>query len=113
MFSRITQHDGRKRPAAQTLVLLVCSTVIVYFAYHAIEGRHGLEAQRRLSAQSVALSEEIARLEAVRRRLDHESTLLSSERLDDDLLAEEAYRLGLARPTHRILGAPTAESRAR
>jgi cell division protein FtsB len=104
VFRRYAQHGRSRRPSAQILVLLFCAALTSYFAYHAIRGRHGLGARTHLAAQRVALSAEIERLEAVRRRLDHESSLLASERPDPDFLGEIAVSLGFASPSHRLFG---------
>jgi cell division protein FtsB len=76
---------------------------MAYFAFHAVQGRHGLEARARLKAQGVALAEQIARLETSRITLERDARLLAPETLDLDLLEEVARSLGFSRPGDRLL----------
>jgi cell division protein FtsB len=89
----------------------VCLCLTTYFGYHAIQGRHGLEARKKLISRSAELDREIKALEAVRARLDHETALLSETAPDPDYIDELARRmLGFARPGDRMLldlGRPT------
>ena len=65
-------HDRRNSPPRQILVSLFCLFALGYFAYHAVVGKRGLEARTRLVERSRELKPKIARLEAVRSRLERD-----------------------------------------
>ena len=99
-------YDRRKGRPRQILVSLFCLFALVYFAYHAIVGKRGLEARSRLIERSRQLEPEIERLEAVRARLEREVRLLDAR--DPDIIEELAIELlGFARPGDRVVVAPT------
>lgn len=77
----------------QTFVPLVCIGLIAYFAYHAISGRHGLEARAKLQLRERVLERQLSDLEAVRDRLERDVALLDPESLDPDMLDEQARRI--------------------
>jgi cell division protein FtsB len=84
-------------------VLLLCLGLTAYFAYHAFNGRHGLEARQDLIERSNLLEFEIRSLEAVRAKLERDVALLKPDLPDADLVEEIARDvLGFARPTERI-----------
>lgn len=104
---RTTHYGRRETPVRQLLVLLSCAMLTGYFTYHAISGKHGLEAQSRLLARATLLRREIIGLEAVRARLDAEIALLSGPPPDPDYIDELARNLlGFARPGDIIVAAP-------
>ena len=74
------------------------------FAYHAIKGRHGLEARSRLIERSNALEREIRSLETVRAALQADIRLLSQTPPDPDLVSEiAADLLGMVAPGTQVL----------
>ena len=84
-------------------MLLLCLGLTAYFAYHAFNGRHGLEARQDLIERSNLLEFEIRSLEAVRAKLERDVALLKPDLPDADLVEEIARDvLGFARPTERI-----------
>ena len=88
-------------------MLLVCWSFTAYFAYHAINGSHGLEARSRLIERSSLLEFEIRSLEAVRAKLQRDVDLLTLDKPDADLVEEIARdMLGFARPQDRIVVRP-------
>lgn len=88
----------------QVSVLLLCCGLTVYFGYHTIKGRHGLETRSRLIERSTVLEREIKTLETVRARLEHELALLDGPTADPDYIEELARRhLGFAAREDRIL----------
>lgn len=96
-------HDWRKL-ARQTLVLLICSGFAYYFAYHAIYGRHGLEAKHAFLERLTLLEFEIKGLEAARSRLEQDIALLSPELPDADLVEEIARDvLGFVHPDDKVV----------
>jgi cell division protein FtsB len=101
-------YDRRKGRPRQILVSLFCLFALGYFAYHAIVGKRGLEARSRLIERSRQLEPEIARLEALRSRLERDVHLLSAR--DPDIVEELANEiLGFARPGDRVVVAPLEE----
>jgi len=102
-------YDRRKGRPRQILVSLFCLRALGYFAYHAIVGKRGLEARSRLIERSRQLGPQIARLEAVRARLEQEVRLLDAA--DPDIIEELAIELlGFARPGDRIVVFPAEGS---
>ena len=85
-------------------MLLLCLGLTAYFAYHAFNGRHGLEARQTLIERSNLLEFEIRSLEAVRAKLERDVALLSPEKPDSDLVEEVAREvLGFVRPDDAVL----------
>jgi cell division protein FtsB len=88
----------------QLTVLLCCASTTGYFAYHAINGRHGFEARARLIERSNVLEFEIKSLEAVRGHLARDIALLAPTLPDADIVDELARDvLGFSFPGDRIL----------
>jgi len=88
----------------QLSVLLLCGGLTVYFGYHTIKGRHGLETRSRLIERSTTLEREIRALETVRADLERELALLDGTGADLDYVEELARRhLGFAARMDRIL----------
>ena len=85
-------------------MLLLCLGMTAYFAYHAISGRHGLEARSRLIERSTLLEFEIKSLEAVRAKLQRDVALLAPELPDPDIVEEIARDvLGFVHPDDRVV----------
>ncbi len=85
-------------------MLLICASLIGYFGYHAIQGKHGLEARSRLIERSAQLEQEIGALQTVLASLESEVALLSEARPNPDYVDELARDiLGFARPDEQIL----------
>jgi cell division protein FtsB len=88
----------------QLTVLLCCVSTTGYFAYHAINGRHGFEARARLIERSNVLEFEIKSLEAVRAHLVRDIALLAPNVPEADIIDELARDvLGFSFPGERIL----------
>ncbi|MEZ5907365.1 MAG: septum formation initiator family protein [Hyphomicrobiaceae bacterium] len=80
-------------------VLLTSLALLIYFASHMYHGRHGLEANSRLSLQLRVLDRELGSLEAVRTGLERDVALLSPDKPDPDIVDQIARDvLGLVRP---------------
>lgn len=77
----------------QNLVLVICLVMLGYFGFHAVEGKHGLEARAVLLKRASELDSRLARLEVDRLRLVRNVDLMSDNRLDPDMLAEQARRV--------------------
>jgi cell division protein FtsB len=101
---RHSRHDDFKSPRRQIPVLLICACLAGYFGYHAIQGKHGLDARSRLIERSKVVEREIRSLEIVLATLELEVALLSPARPDPDFIDEIARDiLGFARPNDQIL----------
>ena len=108
---RLPKHDRHVKPW-QSPVLLFCLALTAYFAYHALNGRHGLEARRKLIERSSLLEFEIKSLEVVRAKLERDVALLSPDLPNPDFVEEIARDvLGFADPEDRVIrrqtGAPS------
>jgi len=68
----------------------VAGLFIGYFAVNAFSGNHGLRAKQQLDEQIAALSAEYRSAELDRAQWELRVSLLRSDRLDPDLLDEEA-----------------------
>jgi cell division protein FtsB len=68
----------------------VAALFIGYFAVNAFSGNHGLRAKQQLDEQIAALSAEYHSAELDRAQWELRVSLLRSDRLDPDLLDEEA-----------------------
>jgi len=77
----------------------IAAAFIAYFGVNAYTGKYGLNAQAELDQEVVSLSAELAKLKAERAKEEHRVSLLRSDRVDPDMLDEEArYQLGYAGP---------------
>jgi cell division protein FtsB len=93
-----------RRHSLAAVVPVICFAAIGYFAYHAMEGEHGINAYTRLTLQiqdtKVALGEVTAERRTMERRVD----LLRASGLDADMLEEQAKKvLGLIKPGDRVI----------
>lgn len=81
--------------------------LLVYLAYHALEGANGLWALRELDARAVVLGQRAAELHTARQNLEARVALLRPDNLDPDLLDEEARRLlGFVHPDEVVILTP-------
>lgn len=69
------------------LVLLGSLALTTYFAHHALNGSHGLQARHRLTERASMLERDVARLEAVRAKLKRDVALLAPEQPDSDMIS--------------------------
>lgn len=65
-------------------------TLVVYFAYHTVQGDRGLIAWWQLNQQVKQAEETLAQLEETRDTLDRRASLLRPDHLDPDMLEERA-----------------------
>lgn len=90
-------------------MLLLCLGLTAYFAFHTLNGRHGLEAREKLLERQSALEFEIQSLEAVRAKLERDVALLRPDLPDPDLVEGIAREvLGFANPRDTIVMEPAA-----
>jgi len=75
-----------------------------YFGFHAIHGKHGLDARTGLQERAEQRARELKGLETVRAALQREVALLDPRAPDLDYVEELARTdLGYARPGERIV----------
>lgn len=90
--------------AAQLTLWLVAGGSVAYFGQQAYAGAHGLVASREYEAEIRSLSTQLADLKAVRESFDLRIDLLRAERIDPDLLDEQARSdLGWLHPNDRVI----------
>jgi|HigsolmetaAR204D_1030405.scaffolds.fasta_scaffold02486_6 cell division protein FtsB len=84
--------------------------MVGYFAYHAVQGEHGLIAYGRLQGEIAEAEATLSELRSQRAYLEHRADLLSPRHLDRDMLEERLrFVLNYAHPDEVILyTAPTA-----
>lgn len=100
---------SRARYAATPVIV---ATILAYFAYHAVEGNHGIFAHNRLVQEIAVLEKKAALVHEQRVRLERRVALLRPDNLDPDLLGEEARRsLGYANPDDVIILTPDDKSK--
>jgi cell division protein FtsB len=93
--------------AAQLTLWLVAAGAVSYFGQQAYVGAHGLVASRSMEIEIEQLSARLDGLKAVRAGLEHRIDLLSTDRLDPDLLDERAREdLGWISPDERVIQTP-------
>lgn len=102
----------RRRSILQTVVLhLGAAALIGYFAMQGYNGQYGLVAKRAFEQQHAALTAELDVLRTQRQALEAKVALLSPERIDADMLDEEARNLlNLVNPKDLVLIRPNAAS---
>ena len=95
----------KKRNGRFALFLAVCLGLIAYFAYHAVEGEHGLHKRALLEQRVKQLQDELAALTRERKRIEHDVALITSRaKTQPDLLDEQARALlNYARPDEIIV----------
>lgn len=93
-----------RRHSLAAIVPVICFAAIGYFAYHAMEGEHGINAYTRLTLQIQDTKVALAELTAERRTLERRVDLLRASGLDADMLDEQAKKvLGLIKPGERVI----------
>lgn len=92
-----------KRVLRPALVPAFGACLVGYFAYHAVQGNHGLLARSHLKVELLQAEETLAELRAERGVLEHRAGLLGPDRIDPDLLEERVrVMLNYAHPDEVI-----------
>jgi len=82
------------RSILTTLALYCMAALLIgYFGINAYTGNHGLKARHEIDAQIADLTAERDRLRAEHARWQRRVALLKPDRLDPDMLDQEARRL--------------------
>lgn len=93
-----------RRHSLAAIVPVICFAAIGYFAYHAMEGEHGINAYTRLTLQIQDTKAALTEVTAERRTLERRVGLLRAQGLDADMLEEQGKKvLGLLRPGDRVI----------
>ena len=69
------------------------ASAVMYFAYHAVQGEHGLNAWWQVTQQIKVMETKVAETERERSRLERRVRLMRPESLDPDMLEEQARRM--------------------
>lgn len=84
----------RLRSALTALGLYVIAALLIgYFGVNAFSGDHGLKAKQDIDDQLRTLSAQLAELRADRAQWERRIALMKSDRLDPDMLDEQARLL--------------------
>ena len=77
----------------------IAAAMVGYFGVNAYTGKYGLNARQELDQEIIALTSELARLKKERTEGEQRVSLLRSDRVDPDMLDEQArYQLDYANP---------------
>lgn len=96
-------HEIRRHSLA-AIVPVICFAAIGYFAYHAMEGEHGINAYTRLTLQIQDTKAALGEVSAERRTLERRVALLRADKLDADMLDEQGKKvLGLIKPGELVI----------
>ena len=95
----------KSRNGRSALFLAVCLALIGYFAYHAVQGEHGLHKRALLEQRVKQLEADLAVLVKERQRIEHDVALITQRaRTQPDLLDEQARALlNYARPDEIVV----------
>ena len=78
--------------------------IVVYFAYHTIEGDRGVLAYLRLKSQLDDAEIQLAKVTTDRQELEHRVLLLRPDHLDPDMLEERArVMLNMGRDGEKVI----------
>ena len=90
-------------------VPLVCALLITYFGYHAVHGTYGLIAWSDVADELDRLGAEHEQIVAERKALEQYATYLRQDKLDPDLLDEQARKaLGFVGENEIIIERPSS-----
>lgn len=93
-----------RRHSLAAIVPVICFAAIGYFAYHAMEGEHGINAYTRLTLQIQDTRAALAEVTAERKTLERRVALLRADKLDADMLDEQGKKvLGLIKPGELVI----------
>jgi cell division protein FtsB len=96
-------HEIRRHSLA-AIVPVICFAAIGYFAYHAMEGEHGINAYTRLTLQIQETKAGLAEVTAERKTIERRVGLLRADQLDADMLDEQGKKiLGMIKPGEVVI----------
>lgn len=83
---------------------MIALGVVVYFAYHTVEGDRGVLAYLRLKAKLDEAELQLAKVTTDRQELEHRVLLLRPDHLDPDMLEERArIMLNMGRDGEQVI----------
>ena len=85
-----TTRQRKKSIHRRFVIPVAASTVLAYFAFHAVNGEFGTAGRERIEQQVAALEAELGVLKAEREHIATRVSLLRPESLDPDMVDERA-----------------------
>ena len=99
MLTRMVTRSRLKSFLTGLALYTMAAAMIGYFGVNAYTGRYGLNAQQELDQEIIALTSELARLKQERAEGEKRVSLLRSDRVDPDMLDEQArFQLDYVNP---------------
>lgn len=89
MWTRQKRRTYRSRFVLPVLTALCLG----YFGFHALHGSYGIYSAEQLDIRKQSLSASLAQLSAQRSALERQVALLSDNRVEQDMLEEQALRM--------------------
>lgn len=100
-------HFLTTRFGKRIITTLILLSLVGYFIFHAMQGKHGLRARVGLKKQLGSLESELSTLRDKRKKLEHNIQLLQAQKIDPDMLDEQARKLlNLAHPSDVVIMLP-------
>lgn len=97
----------------QIAVSVVGACIVGYFLYHTIEGERGWIAEIRLQNEARDAESKLTKLKQEREAVERRVKLMRPERMDPDLLDEEARKsLNYSKPNEIIILTPPQKETA-
>lgn len=91
----------------QMIASIAGACIVGYFLYHTIEGERGWVAQVKLQNETFLKREKLSRLRQERQALERKVKMMRPEKVDPDLLEEEARRsLNYSKPNEIVILTP-------
>jgi cell division protein FtsB len=107
-MNRLISLKDRMRGMVWPLVVLL---LLVYFAYHTVQGKHGIRAYFAYGSELKSLEAQAATTSQKRAQLENQMKLLDGNRLDPDMLDEMARRkLGYMVPGEAMIELPKPDA---
>ena len=102
-----------RRKLRPALVPAIAACLVGYFAYHTVQGDHGLIARHHLRGELARADVTLAALSAERERLELQVGKLSPDHVDLDLLEERVrVMLNFGHPDDVVLYVPDVDTAA-
>jgi cell division protein FtsB len=99
MLGPMVSRTRLKSLLTGVLLYTMAAGMVGYFGVNAYTGKYGLNARQELDQEIIALTSELARLKRERADSEQRVSLLRSDRIDPDMLDEQArYQLDYANP---------------
>ena len=98
------ESEPRRGSFGGAVYAIIVIALMCYLTFAALQGEHGLFRLFQVEAQETALQDYLTELQAERAAIANKTRRLSTDRLDLDLLDEQARRLlGLGRADELII----------